>query len=249
MGIMFGVITSLALTALYESVDVLEDPFVASLTLDGIDVHEELSVLYWKTLTNARSVAFPHAAPLGEVAEDSPAEEFVCGGINRTNRSSFSAKRPSIYELKNSGLGTTSRSMRALFASFDNGDREDQLKISERSARSDGMGRRRSCFDRTLQVDALRASGRHPLPRIPSVPGVADDDDEDEDDNDNDVEERDGMRRPTENLPRNPRDEQIPRLGGYVNATDEDHVSEMAKSAEGCSTSDGEDDFFVENGD
>ena len=67
MGIMFGIITSLALTGLYESVDVLEDPFVASLTLDGIDVHEELSVLYWRTLTNARSVAFPDAAPLGEL--------------------------------------------------------------------------------------------------------------------------------------------------------------------------------------
>ena len=35
-GIIFGVITSLALTALFESIRVLEDPFVANVTLDGI---------------------------------------------------------------------------------------------------------------------------------------------------------------------------------------------------------------------
>lgn len=64
VGIMFGVITSIALTALYESVQVLEDPFTAHLSLDGIDVQEELCVLHWRQLVNARKVSFPSAPPL-----------------------------------------------------------------------------------------------------------------------------------------------------------------------------------------
>jgi hypothetical protein len=240
IGIMFGIITSLALTGLYESVDVLEDPFVASLTLDGIDVHEELSVLYWKTLTNARSVAFPDAAPLGEAAEDNPAEEMALDVSNHTNghnRSSFRAKRPSIYELRNSSRGTSSRSMRNLFASFDNGDREDQLQRTEKFTRSDGVGVRKSCYDRTLQGSALS----RPLPRIPSV------DDDDDNDNNSDVGQTGGVGRPTESLPHSLGDEHIPRLLGFDNAT-EDHVLGMAENAAGSSKSDDElDDYFVEN--
>mmetsp|Transcript_28043 Transcript_28043/g.82456 ORF Transcript_28043/g.82456 Transcript_28043/m.82456 type:complete len:614 (-) Transcript_28043:1808-3649(-) len=64
VGIAFGVITSIALTALFESVQVLEDPFVAHLSLDGIDVQEELCVLHWRQLLNARRVHFPLAPPL-----------------------------------------------------------------------------------------------------------------------------------------------------------------------------------------
>lgn len=40
MGIGFGIITALGLTALFESLQVLEDPFTAFLALDGIDVRE-----------------------------------------------------------------------------------------------------------------------------------------------------------------------------------------------------------------
>ena len=36
LGVFFGIITSLALSALFESIRVLEDPFVANLALDGI---------------------------------------------------------------------------------------------------------------------------------------------------------------------------------------------------------------------
>ena len=71
LGMVFGVVTSLALTALFESVNHLEDPFVANLTLDGIDVHEELSVLYWHQLVNTRKFIFPHAPPLGGVDNNS----------------------------------------------------------------------------------------------------------------------------------------------------------------------------------
>jgi hypothetical protein len=41
VGIMFGMVTSLILAALLEAVQVLEDPFTAFVTLDGIDVREE----------------------------------------------------------------------------------------------------------------------------------------------------------------------------------------------------------------
>lgn len=242
MGICFGIITSLALTALYESVDVLEDPFVASLTLDGIDVHEELSVLYWKTLTNARSVVFPDAAPLGEeVAEDCGNDGANCDALSRSIRSSIRSKRPSIYELQQSGLGNTSRSMRALFASLDKDDnRQDQLKTSERSSRSgDGMGRRRSHFVGDIHANSLKTShhGRNPLPRIPSIPGIDDDEDDDN--------EQKG------NSPHDSPDEQAPRpesTGGTTGADSNGFGhSKGAESAEACSASDDLDDFFDEN--
>eukprot|EP00957_Ditylum_brightwellii_P198491 15127809-Ditylum_brightwellii.AAC.1 len=41
-GLIFALLTSVALTALFESIRVLEDPFVANTTLDGIDINEEL---------------------------------------------------------------------------------------------------------------------------------------------------------------------------------------------------------------
>jgi len=61
LGISFAVLTSFALTALFESIYMLEDPFVAHLTLDGIDLHEELRVLHWHQLVNARQILFPKA--------------------------------------------------------------------------------------------------------------------------------------------------------------------------------------------
>jgi hypothetical protein len=61
LGIAFAIITSISLTALFESIYILEDPFVAHLTLDGIDVQEELCVLHWYQLVNAREVIFPGA--------------------------------------------------------------------------------------------------------------------------------------------------------------------------------------------
>ena len=40
VGVAFGIVTALGLTALFESLQVLEDPFTAFLALDGIDVRE-----------------------------------------------------------------------------------------------------------------------------------------------------------------------------------------------------------------
>jgi len=62
-GVAFGVLTAICLTALFESVQVLEDPFTAFLALDGIDVREEFEVLSFAQLINTRKMAFPDAPP------------------------------------------------------------------------------------------------------------------------------------------------------------------------------------------
>lgn len=61
LGIALGVITSIALTGLFECVRQLEDPFVSHVTLDGIDVREELVVLAYQELLMARKMLFPKA--------------------------------------------------------------------------------------------------------------------------------------------------------------------------------------------
>jgi len=61
IGIAFGIITALALTALFESMEVLEDPFTAFLALDGIDAREEFEVLHFSQLTTTRQLVFPEA--------------------------------------------------------------------------------------------------------------------------------------------------------------------------------------------
>ena len=66
VGITFAVVTGLCLNALLEGVEILEDPFVAFVTLDGIDVREELKVLHCQQLLNARSYIFPQAMPYGD---------------------------------------------------------------------------------------------------------------------------------------------------------------------------------------
>jgi hypothetical protein len=61
MGLAFAIIASLALSCLHECVRALEDPFVGHVTLDGIDVCEELNYLHYENLINTREVAFPDA--------------------------------------------------------------------------------------------------------------------------------------------------------------------------------------------
>ena len=61
VGIVLSVGTSLILTALLEAVQVLEDPFTAYVSLDGINVREEFQVLNWNQLVKARKLMFPIA--------------------------------------------------------------------------------------------------------------------------------------------------------------------------------------------
>jgi hypothetical protein len=69
-GIAFGVVTSIALTALFECVRQLEDPFVSHVTLDAIDVREELVVLVYQELITARGLMFPGAQEFKLKADD-----------------------------------------------------------------------------------------------------------------------------------------------------------------------------------
>ena len=61
VGIAFGIITALGLVALFESHQILEDPFTAYLALDGIDVREEFEVLHYAQLINTRKLVYPDA--------------------------------------------------------------------------------------------------------------------------------------------------------------------------------------------
>lgn len=63
VGIFCAVITALCLHALFEGTEILEDPFVAFVTLDGIDVREEFQVLHWQQLVSARDAIFPNEKP------------------------------------------------------------------------------------------------------------------------------------------------------------------------------------------
>ena len=63
MGVLFAVITPLCLTALFETMQVLEDPFVGWVSLDGIDITEEMEVLHFHQLMSARRTLFPNAKP------------------------------------------------------------------------------------------------------------------------------------------------------------------------------------------
>ena len=59
MGIVYGILTSLVLSSLYNSIYEMEDPFKAQIALDGIDVHEELDVLHYDQLVKTRNIFFP----------------------------------------------------------------------------------------------------------------------------------------------------------------------------------------------
>jgi len=65
-GCIFAAFTALCLNALLEGVEILEDPFVAFVTLDGIDVREEFQVLHYQQLTSARNSIFPEELPYGQ---------------------------------------------------------------------------------------------------------------------------------------------------------------------------------------
>ena len=62
-GIIFAILTSVALTSLFEAINQIEDPFVAHLTLDGIDVNQEFQVKNRRELLCIRDNVFFVSAP------------------------------------------------------------------------------------------------------------------------------------------------------------------------------------------
>ena len=63
VAIAFSVLTSLALTSLFESIAQMEDPFVGAIGLDGIDVTTEMFSEFKQELLDYRSLFYPDAAP------------------------------------------------------------------------------------------------------------------------------------------------------------------------------------------
>lgn len=63
VGIVFSILTCIALTSLFESVSQIEDPFVGLYVLDGIHVRKELGDHLWAELLECRKHHFPNAGP------------------------------------------------------------------------------------------------------------------------------------------------------------------------------------------
>jgi hypothetical protein len=59
MAIAFSIVTSVALTSLFESIYQMEDPFIGIIALDGIDVQQELEVQFHQDLFDRRQIFFP----------------------------------------------------------------------------------------------------------------------------------------------------------------------------------------------
>ena len=77
----FSVLTSIALTSLFESITQIEDPFIGIIALDGIDVVEELHDTFKEQLLSLRSHYFPDA------------DEFRLKGTEHTNDSNMAEVR------------------------------------------------------------------------------------------------------------------------------------------------------------
>lgn len=95
-GIFFAILTPLVLTALFQTIQVMEDPFVGWVSLDGIDVREEMEILHFQQLISARKTLFPDAP---EYAQESKAaivsnSQIGMGGSARSRVSAASAGSP-----------------------------------------------------------------------------------------------------------------------------------------------------------
>jgi hypothetical protein len=76
MAIAFSVLTSLALTSLFESINQIEDPFIGTMSLDGISMGKELNIELRQQLLTCRLHHFSKEAkpfqmeePLFEIDE------------------------------------------------------------------------------------------------------------------------------------------------------------------------------------
>ena len=63
LGILYSILTAVALSGLFDCVAQLEDPFFGHTSLDGVNVHEELGTCLYEQLLLLRAKTFPNAAP------------------------------------------------------------------------------------------------------------------------------------------------------------------------------------------
>lgn len=81
MAIAFSVLTSIALTSLFESITQIEDPFIGIVALDGIDVAAELLDEFKEQLICCRRHHFPNAPKFEldqiEIYADAPSRHAI----------------------------------------------------------------------------------------------------------------------------------------------------------------------------
>ena len=111
IGCIFAAFTALCLNALLEGVEILEDPFIAFVTLDGIDVREEFQVLHYQQLVSARNACFPEAPPYGSQAQRFTAA-MLGGDIESSVPVSPDAVKETDVEIGNAPLGSASEASR-----------------------------------------------------------------------------------------------------------------------------------------
>jgi hypothetical protein len=104
MGIIFAVLTPLVLTALFQTMQVIEDPFVGWVTLDGIDVNEEMEILHFHQLISARATLFPSASPF-EATSKAAIVSKGAASIDGTMSNMGGSRRHSSYFSKSVGGG------------------------------------------------------------------------------------------------------------------------------------------------
>ena len=105
MGILFAIITPLVLTALFQTMQVMEDPFVGWVTLDGIDVTEEMEVLHFHQFISARATLFPGAPPFEGKSKAAIVTEGAVSIIDGAPSSIGGSCRASRFSKVATGLG------------------------------------------------------------------------------------------------------------------------------------------------
>ena len=146
MGIIFAVLTPLVLTALFQTVQVIEDPFVGWVTLDGIDVKEEMEILHFHQLISARTTLFPSASPFEATSKaaivNEGAASIIDGAVSSiggSHRTSYFAK-PVVDE--GDIMDGTNRVSHFVLDGMGGGKSVASLSASAREERKRG----RSCF-------------------------------------------------------------------------------------------------------
>ena len=91
------------MTCLFECVRQIEDPFVSHVTLDGIDVREELIVLAYQELMVARKILFPNTEEY-EVKPDDNLQSDIKNKEKGADRVKDLTDRESRYSVSKVGV-------------------------------------------------------------------------------------------------------------------------------------------------
>ena len=91
------------MTCLFECVRQIEDPFVSHISLDAIDVREELIVLAYQELMVARKILFPNSEEY-EMKPDDCLQSYVKQNEKEADRVRDLTDRESRYSVSKVGV-------------------------------------------------------------------------------------------------------------------------------------------------